>query len=97
MCQFPWRVRPDTKPGTLVTISPAGPSMEVAYWTSAQLGGTGRTRDPGPYILIEVKPPTANRNAWRPAKCITLQGEERYFSHFDLDIWDYLNQVGHES
>jgi hypothetical protein len=55
-------------------------------------------RSSGPYILIEVKPPTANRNnAWRPAKCITLQGEERYLSQFDLDIWDYLNQVGDES
>ncbi len=95
--QFPWRVRPDTKPGTLVTISPAGPGMDVTFWTSSKLGGTGRTKDRGPYVLIEVMPPTADRNVWRPVKCVTMEGEARYFSHFDLDIWDYLNQVGDES
>jgi hypothetical protein len=87
--EFPRKVRLDTESGTLVTVSPAYPGLDVVYWTSRNLGGTGRTQDPGPYVLIEIMPPTANRNVWRPAKCITLKGEERYFSHLDLNIWDY--------
>jgi hypothetical protein len=80
---YEWRVRPRTKPGTLVTISPAGPDMDVHYWNEEMRGG-GRTKDPGPYVLIKAYPPLASRNVWRPVKCINHKGEVFIFSHFDL-------------
>ena len=81
---YEWRVRPHTKPGTLVTINPPGPGMDVHYWNEEMTGG-GRTKDPGPYILIKIYPPISQRNAWRPAKCINHKGDVFIFSHFELD------------
>lgn len=84
---FPWRVTPKTPPGTLVTLDPAGPGMDVSFWVKKAGYGSGRTRDAGPYVLMEILPPTAPNNSWRPARCIHRNGEEFFFSHYDLKTY----------